>query len=152
MDSAEQAAMALAPVAGQWAELLFSVGLLGASLLAASVLPLATTYAVCEIFGWERGLNQSMKEAPMFYGLYTTLLVVSAIFVLIPGLQLFALMWLSQIANAVLLPLVLVLMLRLANNRLIMKGHGNTRVSNAFTTFLVVLVSIATVALFLGAS
>jgi len=150
VESAEEAAQALVPVAGPWAEVLFGVGLLGASLLAASVLPLATTYAVCEVFGWERGLNHRPEEAPIFYGLYTALIVLSSVIVLIPGLPLFPLMWLSQVANAVLLPLVLVLMLKLANNRGIMKQWGNGRVSNILIMVLAVLVGLATLALFAG--
>jgi NRAMP (natural resistance-associated macrophage protein)-like metal ion transporter len=150
VETAEEAALALAPVAGPWAEVLFGAGLLGASLLAASVLPLATTYAVCEVFGWERGLDRSPEEAPVFYGLYTTLIVLSVLIVLIPGLPLFPLMWLSQVANAVLLPLVLVLMLKLINDRLIMKSWVNHRVTNVVVTVLAVLVSVATLALFVS--
>ena len=150
VETAEEAAMALAPVAGPWAELLFGLGLLGASLLAASVLPLATTYAVCEVFGWERGIDHSVSEAPVFYGLYTAQIVISSIIVLIPGLRLFPLMWLSQVANAVLLPLILVLMLRLANNRRIMKKWCNSRPGNVLTAVLTALVALATLALFVG--
>ena len=150
VETAEQAALALAPVAGPWAELLFGLGLLGASLLAASVLPLATTYAVCEVFGWERGLDHRPKEAPIFYRLYTALVVLSALIVLIPGLRLFPLMWLSQVANAVLLPVVLVLMLRLANEQTIMHQWRNGRISNVLTIVLTILVSLAMLALFVG--
>lgn len=146
VESAEQAAMALAPVAGRWAELLFGVGLLGASLLAASVLPLATTYAVCEAFGWERGVDRRPDEAPAFYGLYTAQVALSAAIVLIPGLKLFPLMWLSQVANAVLLPVVLILMLKLANDRSILKTWTNSKAANAVTIGLTVLVSAATLA------
>jgi Mn2+/Fe2+ NRAMP family transporter len=151
VESAEQAAMALAPVAGPWAEVLFGVGLLGASLLAASVLPLATTYAVCESFGWERGLDRTADEAPIFYGLYTALIGISVIIVLIPGLPLFPLMWLSQVANAVLLPLVLVMMLNLANDARIMKTWTNARWTNALVAIVAVLVTLATLALFVPA-
>lgn len=150
VETAEQAAMALAPLAGPWAEVLFGAGLLGASLLAASVLPLATTYAVCEVFGWERGLDRTPEEAPVFYGLYTTLVVLSVLVVLIPGLPLFPLMWLSQVANAVLLPTVLVLMLKLINDRYIMKSYTNRTLTNALVIVLAVLVTAATVALFYG--
>jgi Mn2+/Fe2+ NRAMP family transporter len=150
VETAAEAAQALVPVAGPWAEVLFGVGLLGASLLAASVLPLATTYAVCEVFGWERGLNHRPEEAPIFYGLYTALIVLSSIIVLIPGLPLFPLMWLSQVANAMLLPLVLVLMLQLANSGDIMKQWGNGRFSNIVIVVLIVLVSLATLVLFVG--
>ena len=150
VETAAQAAQALAPLAGRWAELLFGIGLLGASLLAASVLPLSTTYAVCEIFGWERGLNHHAKDAPMFYGLYTAFIVISASIVLLPGLKLFPLMWLSQVANAVLLPVVLVLMLRLVNDAGIMKEWRNGKVKNALVILLTALISLATVALFMS--
>ena len=147
VQTAEQAALALAPLAGPWAKYLFGLGLLGASLLAASVLPLATTYAVCEAFGWERGINHKPSEAPMFYGLYTALIVLSAAIVLIPGLPLFPLMWLSQTLNAVLLPAILMLMLRLANDARLMRNWRNSRLSNVLATALAVLITLATLAL-----
>lgn len=149
VESAAEAALALAPIAGPWAETLFGVGLLGASLLAASVLPLATTYATCEAFGWERGINRTFEEAPAFYGIYTFLIVLSSLIVLIPGLRLFPLMWLSQVANAVLLPAILVLMLRLANDSSLMKAWCNSRFSNWMAGVLVVLVTLATFSLLL---
>jgi len=151
VESAAEAAMALAPIAGPWAETLFGVGLLGASLLAASVLPLATTYAVCEAFGWERGINRTFDEAPAFYSIYTALIVLSAVIVLIPGLRLFPLMWLSQVANALLLPAILVIMLKLANDGRLMKEWRNQRFSNAVTMVMIGLVSLATVALVFAA-
>ena len=117
---------------------------MGALLLAASVLPLATTYAVCEAFGWERGIDHRPEDAPMFFGLYTALIVLSSLIVLIPGLRLFPLMWLSQIANAVLLPVILVIMLRLANSARIMQTWRNRRLSNILTIVLTVLVVLAT--------
>ena len=147
VETAEQAALALAPLAGQWAKQLFGIGLLGASLLAASVLPLATTYAVSEAFGWERGIDRSSTEAPMFYGIYTALIVLSSTFVLIPSLPLFPLMWLSQIANAVLLPAIMVFMLILANDVYLMKRWRNTRTNNWAAGTLAVLVTISTVAM-----
>jgi NRAMP (natural resistance-associated macrophage protein)-like metal ion transporter len=147
VETAEQAALALAPLAGQWAKQLFGLGMLGASLLAASVLPLATTYAVCEAFGWEHGIDRSPDEAPMFYAIYTALIVLSAAFVLIPRLPLFPLMWLSQVVNAVLLPAVLVFMLILANDGSLMKNWRNSRPTNVFAIVLSILVTIATFAL-----
>lgn len=147
VESARQAAMALEPLAGRWASLLFGLGLFGASLLAASVLPLATTYAVCEAFGWERGIDRQAKEAPLFYGLFTLLIVVSALVVLVPGVRLFELMWLSQVLNAVLLPLVVVLMLRLANHPGTMTVWRNSRLTNVLAAGLAVVIALATVAL-----
>lgn len=150
VNTAEQAAMALVPLAGPWAELLFALGLMGASLLAAMVLPLATTYAVCGVFGWERGLSHSSGEARAFYRLYGAQIVLGSLIVLIPGIPLFPLMWLTQVTNAVLLPITMVLMLRLANNPALMYGWKNGRVTNVLAIGLSVLVTIATVALFIG--
>jgi Mn2+/Fe2+ NRAMP family transporter len=137
--------MALAPAAGGWAQALFGAGLMGASLLAVSVLPLATTYALCEAFGWERGLDHKPSEAPVFYGLYIGILLISAALVLIPGIRLFPLMWLSQVANAVLLPVILVLMLQLGNSKRIMRGWRNGALQNGFVAVLAVAVLAATV-------
>ncbi len=147
VETADQAALALAPLAGQWAKQLFAIGLLGASLLAASVLPLATTYAVSEAFGWERGVDRTGSEAPMFYGIYTVLIVLSSAFVLIPGLPLFPLMWLSQIANAVLLPAIMVFMIILASDVSLMKRWRNSRTINLAAGSLAVLVTICTIAM-----
>lgn len=140
--TAEEAAQALRPLAGPGAELLFSAGLLGASLLAASVLPLSTTYAICEAFGWERGLNQRSKEAPIFYGLYVTLIILSVLVVLIPGLPLFPIMWASQALNALLLPVLLVLVLKLANDPGIMGEWRNGRVQNILAWALTALIAV----------
>ena len=149
VETAEQAALALEPLAGEWARYLFSTGLIGASLLAASVLPLSTTYAICEAFGWERGLDQRAREAPIFYGLYIGTIGLSALFVLIPGMPLFSIMWLSQSVNAILLPVLLVLVLRLANDRHIMGAWTNRRLQNLLAWSLTALIGAVTVALFL---
>ncbi|MFW6135785.1 MAG: Nramp family divalent metal transporter [Chloroflexota bacterium] len=147
VESAEQAALALEPLVGQWARYLFSTGLLGASLLAASVLPLSTTYAICEAFGWERGLDHRSQEAPVFYGLYAAIIVLSVLVVLIPGIPLFLMMWLSQSVNAVLLPVLLILVLKIANDGRVMKGWTNSRFQNLFTWGLTGLIGVATIAL-----
>ncbi|MFO7743315.1 MAG: Nramp family divalent metal transporter [Anaerolineae bacterium] len=147
VESAEQAALALEPLVGQWARYLFSTGLLGASLLAASVLPLSTTYAICEAFGWERGLDHRTREAPVFYGLYAAIIVLSVLVVLIPGIPLFLMMWLSQSVNAVLLPVLLILVLKIANDGRVMKGWTNSRFQNLFTWGLTGLIGVATIAL-----
>ncbi len=151
VETATQAAQALAPLAGPWAKQLFAVGLFGASALAASVLPLATTYTVCEVFGWERGIDREVGEARIFYGLYTLIIVASAVVVLIPGIPLFRLMWLSQVLNAVLLPAVMILMLRLANDPRIMKRQRNSPLTNVLATVLAAVVTAATLALLVGA-
>lgn len=147
VDSAEDAAQALLPIAGEGAKYLFSAGLLGASLLAASVLPLSTTYAVCEAFGWERGLNQRRSDAPIFFGLYAAMIAVSVIVVLIPGIPLFSIMVLSQSLNAVLLPVLLVLVIKLANDKRLMGEWVNGKLQNIFIISLTGLISLVTVAL-----
>ena len=147
VESAEQAAMVLEPLAGNWAKILFSAGLLGASLLAVSVLPLSTTYAFCEAFGFERGLNRSFSEAPVFYSIYTFIIAISVIIVLIPGIPLFPIMWLSQTLNAILLPILLVLVLKLANNQQLMGEWKNKRIQNILAIVLTIFISLVTMAL-----
>jgi len=144
IESAADAARALAPLAGEYAGTLFAIGLLGASTLAAAVLPISTAYAVCEAFGWERGINCNFEEAPLFYGLYTGLIVIGAAAVLLPGIPLMPVMWLSQVANGILLPIILILMLKLANDKRIMGNHINGNLSNAIAFFTAIFVSLAT--------
>lgn len=144
VEDAKDAAMALAPLAGGASTVLFAVGLLGASLLSVSVLPLSTTYAVCEAFGFERGLNRSFKDAPIFYGSFIGIIVLSVLIVLIPGMPLFQMMILSQTLNAVLLPVILALVLKLANDRAVMGNYRNSKVTNVLAiaiTFLIVFVT-----------
>jgi len=148
VDSAADAAMVLAPLAGRWAGLLFTAGLMGASILAAIVLPLSTVYAVTEAFGWERGLNQRRDDAPIFYGLYIAIIVFSTLFVLIPGLPLFSIMWISQSINAILLPVMLVLIIKLANDKEILGEHTNRKSQNYFLIGLTIFISIVTIGLF----
>ena len=120
IDNAAQAAQALAPVAGQYAFLLFAVGLLGASLLAAGVLPVATAYSVAEAFGFRKGVNLDFRRAPIFVGLFSGLVVLGAAVALIPGLPVFALLVAIQVVNALLLPVLLIFMLRLSDDRHLM--------------------------------
>lgn len=150
VESAEQAAMVLAPLAGNWARILFSAGLLGASLLALSVLPLSTTYAFCEAFGFERGLNRNFKEAPIFYGIYAGIIGLSVAIVLIPGIPLFPIMWISQSLNAILLPVLLILVLRLSNNKQLMGEMKNKPFQNVFAGGLTILISLLSLALLLS--
>jgi Mn2+/Fe2+ NRAMP family transporter len=129
MDAAD-AAVALAPLAGRFASLLFAVGLLNAALLSAAILPLATAYNVAEGLGFESGLNKNFSEAPLFYWFYTSLIVIGAGFVLIPQLPLIRVMLLSQVANGILLPFVLFYMLRLVNRQDLMGSYTNSRSAN----------------------
>ncbi|TMD53694.1 MAG: divalent metal cation transporter [Chloroflexi bacterium] len=129
VDSAADAAQALGPLAGQQAQLLFGVGLFGASLLAATIMPLSTSYAICEAFGWESGISKNFREAPVFMGLFTLLVVVGALIVLSPSVPLIPVILVSQNVNGLLLPIVLVFILKLAGDRRIMGDHANGRVS-----------------------
>ncbi len=126
-----EAAAALVPFAGKFAMLLFAVGLINASLLSAAILPLATAYNVCEGMGFESGINKQFREAPIFYGLYTTLIVAGAGVVLIPGIPLLKVILFSQVANGILLPFVLVFMLLLINRKRLMGDYRNGFWGNA---------------------
>jgi Mn2+/Fe2+ NRAMP family transporter len=148
IESADQAALALAPVAGSFAKALFAFGLFGASVLAATVMPLTTSYAVCEAFGWESGISRRFSEAPVFMGLYTALIVVGALVVLIPGLPLIAVILISQNLNGILLPIILVFMLRLVNNPRIMGRYVNPTWLNVVAWGLTGLIIALTLVLF----
>ena len=147
IETAEQAAQALAPIAGPLAEILFAIGLLGASLLAASILPLSTTYAICEAFGWERGVNQEREDAPIFYGIYTALIVIGAVVALIPGLPLFEIFVYVYLLNGILLPVLLVLMLRLANNKRLLGKRVNSLFVNILGWGLTIVLIVLTLVL-----
>ena len=137
-----QAAVALKPFAGKFASLLFAVGLINASLLSAAILPLATSYNICEGLGFESGIDKRFSEAPIFYWLYTLLIGGGAAFVLIPGLPLLKFILFSQVANGILLPFVLVYMLLLVNRPRLMGSFKNKRWQNviAWTTAVVMIV------------
>ena len=147
IESAEDAALALRPLAGDAAGVLFAFGLFGASVLAATVMPLTTSYAVCESFGWESGVSRRFSEAPVFMGLFTALIVIGAVVVLIPGLPLIGLILASQLLNGILLPVILVFMLRLANNPRIMGRHTNPRWLNVLAWAMTGLVIALTLVL-----
>jgi len=125
--TAGQAASALRPLAGQYASLLFAIGLMNAALFAASILPLSTAYVICEGIGWERGIGRSFREAPHFYILFTGLIVLGAGLVLVPGVPLLRILLLSQVMNGLLLPAILVCMLLLAGRRSLMGGLALSR-------------------------
>jgi Mn2+/Fe2+ NRAMP family transporter len=139
--SAEQAARALAPLAGEYASTLFAIGLLGASLLAAGVLPLTSSYAVTEAFGFERGIDRGWSEAPVFNGIYTFVIAFGAMTALAPGLNLIEVMVFSQAVGGILLPFLLIFMLVIVNDRRVMGRHVNGGVYNllGWTTVVVVI-------------
>ncbi len=141
INDAKDMAIALEPFLGKYAPLLFGVGLLGASLLAAAVLPLSTAYAVTESFGFERGVSFTFSEAPVFQGLFTGMLALGALVALIPGLPLIRLIIISQVINGVLLPILLVFILKIVNDRRIMGKHVNSTVNNIIAVSTTVVVS-----------
>lgn len=130
IETAKDAALALEPLAGKYASLLFGFGLLGASMLAAFILPLSTSYAVCEALGFEHGISKSYEEAPVFFGLYTVLIALGAGMVLWPGLSLYAVMLASQVINGILLPPILIFMVLIASDKNIMGEYANTKAYN----------------------
>jgi Mn2+/Fe2+ NRAMP family transporter len=127
---AADAAQALRPLAGDYAYILFAMGLLNASLFAASILPLSTAYTVCEGLGLESGLDRKFGDAPFFYWLYTLLIVVGAGVILIPNLPLVKISILSQVVNGAVLPFVLIFMLLLINKKELMGEYANKRTFN----------------------
>lgn len=151
VETAGQAAMALAPLAGKYASWLFAFGLFNASFFAAAILPLATAYYVCEAFGWESGVDRKYGEARQFYWLYTSILGVGAAVVLWPRLPLVPIMLVSQIVNGMLLPFILVFMLVLINKPKLMGEWKNGPWFNAVAWTLTV-VMIALTLYLVGAS
>jgi Mn2+/Fe2+ NRAMP family transporter len=142
INDAAEAAIALEPFAGRFASLLFGFGLVNASLLSAAILPLATAYNVCEGLGFESGVDRRFSEAPIFYSLYTFLILLGAGCVLIPKLPLLKVILLSQVANGVLIPFVLIFMLVLINRKSVMGAMRNGTSANAiaWSTAVVMIV------------
>jgi NRAMP (natural resistance-associated macrophage protein)-like metal ion transporter len=149
VETAADAALALKPLAGKYTAYLFAFGLLNASLFAASILPLSTSFVVCEALGWENGLDKKFSEAPQFYGLYSMLILLGAGIVLIPNIPLFPVMYLSQVVNGIALPLILVFMLRLTNDRKLMGEFANKKGYNVIAWGTIIILVILTV-LYLG--
>ena len=141
IESAEQAAEALKPLAGPYARTLFGVGLFGASMLAAAVLPLSTAYSISEALGFEKGVSRTFREAPIFLGIFTFLIVVGGVVAMLPGVPLFDVLLATQVINGLLLPVLLVSVLRLASDRELMGAHANGRVYNAASWLTVLVVS-----------
>src|SRR5271157_455759 len=143
VNTAQDAAKALEPLAGRAAAMLFGFGLLNVSILAAGILPLATAYAICEAFGFESGLDQKFSDAPIFNGLLTFFVFVPAAVAIIPHLPLVKVMLLSQDVNGILLPIILIYVLKIINDRSVMGDHVNGPVYNtvawAFSAALIAL-------------
>jgi NRAMP (natural resistance-associated macrophage protein)-like metal ion transporter len=147
ISDAADAALALKPLAGQFASLLFAVGLVNAALLSAAILPLATTYNICEGLGFESGVNKHVRDAPVFYIVYTLLIAFGAGVVLLPRIPLVKLILLSQVSNGILLPFVLVFMLKLVNRSDLMGEYTNSRLTNGIAIATSVIMIVLTVAM-----
>ncbi len=149
IEEASEAALALKPFAGTFASVIFAVSLANASLLGAIIVPLATAYYTCEAMGWEAGVNKTFKEAPQFMWIYTSIVVIAALLVLIPGAPLVTLMVLSSVVNGLVLPFVLYYALRLANNRKLMGAYTNSPLFNVIAWATVGVIVILTISMVL---
>lgn len=145
INEASEAAIALKPLAGEYASFIFALCLANGSLLGAIIVPLATAYYICEAMGWEAGVNKTFKEAPQFMWIYTALIVVSALVILIPGAPLVFLMILASVVNGILLPFVLIYALSLVNNAKIMGEYVNPKSYNYISWGTVVVIICLTV-------
>ncbi len=132
---------ALLPLAGEYASVLFAFGFLNASLFAASILPLSTAYVVSEGLGLEAGVSKGFREAPVFYGLYVGLMIPAALIIMVPSTPLLSILYLSQVANGILLPFVLIFMLIIINDKSVMGEHVNSRLFNyiAWATVIIMI-------------
>ena len=142
IDSAATAAESLVPFAGPYAKYLFAVGLLGAAMLAMGVLPLATAYSLSEALGFEKGLSRSFREAPIFLGIFTSLMVIGAVVALIPGIPQINLLLITQCVNGLLLPVILIAIVKLASNEEIMGEYKNTTWFNVLAWSITAVVSL----------
>ncbi len=147
IETAKDAALALAPLAGKYASTLFAFGLLNASVFSAAILPLSTAYVVCEAFGWESGVDKSFSQAPVFFGTYTALIAIGAAIILLPIPSLIQAMMASQTLNGVVLPVILIVMLRLINDRRLMGKFVNGRVFNFLAWSVVAILIFLTIVL-----
>jgi NRAMP (natural resistance-associated macrophage protein)-like metal ion transporter len=139
--TAKDAALSLAPLAGKYCTYLFAFGLINASLFAASILPLSTTYLICEGLGWEAGIDKKFIEAPQFYGFYSLIIFLGAGIILYPNFPLIPIMYFSQVLNGMVLPFVLIFMLLLVNDKKLMMHYTNGPVFNviAWVTSIVMI-------------
>ncbi|HIS40510.1 MAG TPA: Nramp family divalent metal transporter [Candidatus Aphodovivens avistercoris] len=147
ISSAADAASALAPFAGPYAEALFAIGLIAASFLAACVLPLTTSFVICEAFGWEAGVSFKWREAPLFKSIFTFIIVLAAAIVLIPGIDLMGVMLTAQFVNGLILPVLLVFMAIIADDKRVMGKQRNGVFSRVLIWITVGIVTVLTVAL-----
>lgn len=148
--SAQEAAKALKPLAGQYTFILFGAGLFGASVLAAAIIPLSTSYAICEAFGWESGVDHKYKDAPAFFGIYTVIIAISGLLILIPGISLMGIILVTQQIAGILSPIILIFMTLLINDKNIMGKYINTKAQNFVSIATVVFIVALSVVLFLS--
>ena len=146
ISNAKDAAIALQPLAGQFASALFAFGLLNAAIFGAALVPVATSYVVTEAFGWESGLNFSFKEAPEFYGLFAFLLIIGSLLVILPFIPLLTILVVSQAINAVLLLPILVFLYILSNDKKLLNGYSNGNIINIILTITLVGIALASLA------
>jgi NRAMP (natural resistance-associated macrophage protein)-like metal ion transporter len=141
IETAKDAALSLAPLAGKYCSYLFAFGLVNASLFSASILPLSTTYLICEGLGWEAGIDKKFVEAPQFYGFYSIIIFLGAGIILYPNFPLIPIMYFSQVINGMVLPFVLIFMLLLINDKKLMMGYTNGPIFNtiALVTTIVMI-------------
>jgi Mn2+/Fe2+ NRAMP family transporter len=142
IDSAATAASALAPIAGEYATYLFGIGLFGAAMLAMGVLPLATAYSLSEALGFEKGLSHSFREAPIFIGIFSALIVIGVIVALTPNIPQIKLLIFTQTVNGVLLPFLLAAIVLLSSNREIMGEYANSLWFKILAWSLTIIISI----------
>jgi NRAMP (natural resistance-associated macrophage protein)-like metal ion transporter len=142
ISTAADAARALRPLAGRYAESLFGLGLFGASMLAAGVLPIATAYSISEALGFEKGVSRSFREAPIFLGTFTFLVAVGAAIAIVPNLPLIRVLLVTQVINGLLVPIVLFAVLKLVNNREVMGRHVNGPLYNIAAWLTAIIVTI----------
>ena len=147
ISDAKDAAIALKPLAGQYSSILFGIGLFNASFFAAVLLPLATSYYVCEGMGWESGVDKDFKEAPHFFSIFTSLILISAVLILIPGINLFNILIWSQVVNGILIPLILIYILKLCNDPEIMGEYTNSKTFNLICYGIVLFMIIINLAM-----
>jgi Mn2+/Fe2+ NRAMP family transporter len=151
IEEAKDAALALKPLAGKAAYIIFAAGLFVASIFSAAILPIATAFYVCEAFGFEAGIDKKWKEAPQFYWLFTIIVIVSVAIILFPGAPLIQITIWSQVINGVLLPVVLISMLVIINKRDVMGAHVNGKLGNVIG-WATAVVLLGMNAVFLGMS
>jgi len=147
INTAADAARALQPLAGNYCYLLFAFGLFNASLFAACILPLTTAYTVCEGLGWELGVNKNFREAPQFYWLYSIIILIGAMTILMPGINFVKIMLVTQVANGILLPFVLIMMLLLVNKKRLMGEYTNSFLYNFISWIVIVAMILLSIAL-----